>query len=306
MAKNNSGNNLASLSGISPVYEKLKDVDRINPGRVAVAIPIKNLYAAPSEWNFYSKHKEDKKVEVMNAIHKRGLDNPITVWKKPKDAVNEFYENHTELYNFGGTEYMVLLGHNRTDSTRDLNEATGDVAYETILAFVYQENELTPEKAHEIIVDDNYLNRVLTLEEKTRAVMHKYANNPDEDVTKLAEKLNMSAKSVRRYVKLGTMNEGIRKRVFSAQIGLTQAVKIAGYTSELQGWIEKEYGERLNNEIIAKFRKSHQRKQIEELFSQELDKEVTVSIKVPAHLKSKFEEMAKNWIKNHRKKDIIL
>lgn len=118
-------------------------------------VPLDKLSPAPADWNFYAPLPDDKLLELIESIRANDLLHPIVVWKQPDGAL------------------MILSGHNRVRAYTALLEKTGEDKYRRIPATVL--TDITADEAHEIVVDSNYVQRVLTPSEKARSISQKYA-----------------------------------------------------------------------------------------------------------------------------------
>ena len=118
-------------------------------------VPLDKLSPAPAAWNFYAPLPDDKLLELIESIRTSELLHPIVVWKQPDG------------------DLMILSGHNRVRAYTALLEKTGEDKYHRIPATVL--TDISADEAHEIVVDSNYVQRVLTPSEKARSISQKYA-----------------------------------------------------------------------------------------------------------------------------------
>ena len=136
--------------GVSPLFDgRPARHTRLEEG------PLDKLSPAPADWNFYAPLPDDKLLELIESIRANDLLHPIVVWKQPDGAL------------------VILSGHNRVRAYTALLEKTGEDKYRRIPATVL--TDITADEAHEIVVDSNYVQRVLTPSEKARSISQKYA-----------------------------------------------------------------------------------------------------------------------------------
>lgn len=281
-------------------------------GMMAKNIKIKYLYEAPSNWNFYDELDDNKKLELIESISENGLMSPIVIWEINKEKVSHLYETHTPQYNMSGFMYMVLAGHNRIDAYNKLYESTKDEKYLSIPAFIFYENELTEHDAKEIIVDTNYVQRVLSTKEKVMSVMYKYAeierNKTKKGATKniVAEELGLSPTMVFNYKKLGEIIEPLQNMVYDNKINITSILKISDKSKETQQWIYETYGNNITNKALNKIKQYMKRDDIAKIFEKEMKPKVKtkkVSVEVPEELVDEFKTMFSKWIYEKTKRD---
>lgn len=282
-------------------------------GMVAKNIPIRQLYEAPSHWNFYNELDENKKLELMESINENGLMSPIIVWEINKEKVKHLYDNHEDIYNIGGFIYMVLAGHNRVDAYMRLQKATKDIEYASIPAFIFLEKDLDEKSAKEIIVDTNYVQRVLSVEEMEKSILYKYdeiENNKTEkgrtrDI--VAKALGVSPAKVAQYKTLSSMYEPLKKMVYSGNIALVSVLKISDKSVEVQKKIYETYADRLDNKLLNRVKPYMDWDDISHTFNKALKpkevKKKKVSIEVPEDMVDEFKEMAYQWVYNRTKRD---
>ena len=143
-------------------------------------LPLDKLSPAPTEWNFYAPLPDDKLLELIESIQTNELLHPIVVWKQPDGAL------------------MILSGHNRVRAYTALLEKTGEEKYLRIPATVL--TDITADEAHEIVVDSNYVQRVLTPSEKARSISQKYALAGRKSAAKTASANPSTSRSARSTI----------------------------------------------------------------------------------------------------------
>ena len=191
-------------------------------------VPLDKLSPAPADWNFYAPLPDDKLLELIESIRANDLLHPIVVWKQPDGAL------------------MILSGHNRVRAYTALLEKTGEDKYRRIPATVL--TDITADEAHEIVVDSNYVQRVLTPSEKARSISQKYAlagrkKRSRNGVRKskyeqIGEEYNLSARQIARYVRLGSLDGCLLKLLDGGKLPLTTALRLVDFfcrESEVSG-----------------------------------------------------------------------
>lgn len=281
-------------------------------GMVARNTPIKHLYEAPTHWNFYNELDENKKIELIDSISENGLMSPIVVWEINKEKVKDLYENHTDVYSIGGFLYMVLAGHNRVDAYIRLYNVTKDNKYLSIPAFVFLENDLDEKSAKEIIVDTNYVQRVLSTKEMEKSILYKYDEIERDKTTKgrtrdlVADRLGISPAKVEQYRKLSNVIPPIKELMYEDKLALNSVLKLVDKTDELQQWLYDTHKDKLSNSLLNKIKPSMKRGNIEKLIEKECSVKVKckkVSIEIPEYLTDEFKLMCSKWLYEKTKRD---
>ena len=281
-------------------------------GMVAKNIPIKYLYEAPTNWNFYNQLDENKKVELMESIDENGLMSPIIVWEINKEKVKHLYDDSDVIYDMSGFVYMVLAGHNRVDAYMKLHRITNDNKYLSIPSIVFLEGDLDEYSAKEIIVDTNYVQRILSTKERVRSVLYKYSEIENKKEKKgrvkdlVAEELGLSPTMVFNYKKLGEIIEPLQDMVYDNSLNLTSILKIADKTQDTQQWMYDTYKGVLTSKLLNKVKPYMKRNEIEKLFEKELAPKIKtkkISVEIPEEFEDEFKEMAYQWVYNKTKRD---
>lgn len=270
-------------------------------------LSISALYSAPynEEWNDFKKLNADKAYELNQSIVDGGLLTPIIVWKIDKSMVQELYENNEDPYGFIGNEYMILAGHSRTYAFVQLYNATQDIKYTKIDAIV-REN-LTYDEARYIIKVTNFVNRELSAKEKRRNIkfMHDTLSKNKTKGMSIAKKISDDTGSALRTVQYQIeINEKLIPefiQMYDNEI-LTQGnvLKIAKLNQSLQQWMYETYSYRITNDVMRKFQKYFDRKElISTIFQEDVINYVPVTVEIPEKLEKKFREMTRKWIKRN-------
>lgn len=132
-------------------------------------------------------------------------------------------------------------------------EKTGEDKYRRIPATVL--TDITADEAHEIVVDSNYVQRVLTPSEKARSISQKYAlpgaqKRSRNGVRKskyeqIGEEYNLSARQIARYVRLGSLDGSLLKLLDGGKLPLTTALRLVDFSAENQKYLAAHHADEL-------------------------------------------------------------
>ena len=252
-------------------------------------VPLDKLSPAPAEWNFYAPLPDDKLLELIESIQTNDLLHPIVVWKQPDGAL------------------MILSGHNRVRAYTALLEKTGEDKYRRIPATVL--TDIAADEAHEIVVDSNYVQRVLTPSEKARSISQKYALTGRKKRSKngvrksryeqIGEEYNLSSSQIARYVRLGNLDNSLLKLLDSGKLPLTTALRLVDFPAESQKYLAAHHADELTSHKMVKLTADMTPAQMDAALQAE-PQTVRVSVTVPAALEDDFRRMAAEWVKAHR------
>ena len=252
-------------------------------------VPLDKLSPAPADWNFYAPLPDDKLLELIESIRANDLLHPIVVWKQPDGAL------------------MILSGHNRVRAYTALLEKTGEDKYRRIPATVL--TDITTDEAHEIVVDSNYVQRVLTPSEKARSISQKYAlagrkKRSRNGVRKskyeqIGEEYNLSARQIARYVRLGSLDGSLLTLLDGGKLPLTTALRLVDFPAESQKYLAAHHADELAGPKMARLTAAMTPEQMDAALQAE-PQTVRVSVTVPAALEEDFRRMAAAWVKAHR------
>ena len=252
-------------------------------------VPLDKLSPAPADWNFYAPLPDDKLLELIESIRANDLLHPIVVWKQPDGAL------------------MILSGHNRVRAYSALLEKTGEDKYRRIPATVL--TDITADEAHEIVVDSNYVQRVLTPSEKARSISQKYAlagrkKRSRNGVRKskyeqIGEEYNLSARQIARYVRLGSLDGSLLKLLDGGKLPLTTALRLVDFPAESQKYLAARHADELAGPKMARLTAAMTPEQMDAALQAE-PQTVRVSVTVPAALEEDFRRMAEEWLHTHR------
>lgn len=252
-------------------------------------VPLDKLSPAPAAWNFYAPLPDDKLLELIESIRTSELLHPIVVWKQPDG------------------DLMILSGHNRVRAYTALLEKTGEDKYHRIPATVL--TDISADEAHEIVVDSNYVQRVLTPSEKACSISQKYAlagrkKRSRNGVRKskyeqIGEEYNLSARQIARYVRLGSLDGSLLTLLDGGKLPLTTALRLVDFPAESQKYLAAHHADELAGPKMARLTAAMTPEQMDAALQAE-PQTVRVSVTVPAALEEDFRRMAEEWLHTHR------
>ena len=258
-------------------------------------INIDKLVNAPPEWNFYGALPDDKMEELVISIKDKGLLHALVVWDQ------------------GNGSYMILSGHNRKKAIEQLYEKTQDQKYKRIHCYVKKKNELNESQAQGIIIDTNWVQRILTTEEKSQSIFRKYTQikklpaNIDEQGEvihtrdNIADQLAISGRQVSNYMRLNYLVPSFKEMINNEKINIKSGVKLSYFSDKIQQWIYDNFIDIINNKNISTLNKDMTNSEIEYLFkvykSRSIINNFPIETKLNKYFKSKVEnENVKNTI----------
>ena len=211
------------------------------------------------------------------------------VWKQPDGAL------------------MILSGHNRVRAYTALLEKTGEDKYRRIPATVL--TDITADEAHEIVVDSNYVQRVLTPSEKARSISQKYAlagrkkrsrnGTRKSRYEQIGEEYNLSSSQIARYVRLSNLDGSLLKLLDGGKLPLTTALRLVDFPAESQKYLAAHHADELAGPKMARLTTAMTPEQMDAALQAE-PQTVRVSVTVPAALEEDFRRMAEEWLHTHR------
>lgn len=289
----------SSSAGYYSIIESYPDAE----GSKEIAhIDLELLSGAPDEWNFFPKISHSKLFEMMFSIQENGLFNPIIVWEydfedeKDKDC-----------------KYMILSGHNRVDAyntiirTYEKNPDFNRSEYEKIPAFIFGKDEINEEKAKEIIIDTNYIQRekddrrIMPLIVKNRMDIIKNRKDIEgRTVDAVAKDLGISGTKVFEDHQIATkIVPELNELYFTLKLKKKPLLRYAYFSEDIQFWIIDKFGDLINNENSMKLKKGMTKSEIEKCFTEvDEDKERNISFRVPESLEEEFTLMCEAWLKS--------
>lgn len=249
-------------------------------------IDIEKLVNAPSEWNFYRALPDDKMEELVNSIKDKGLLHALVVWEQ---------DNGT---------YMILSGHNRKKAIEQLFKDTQNQKYKKIHCYVKKKDQLNDTQAQGIIIDTNWVQRILTLEEKSQSIFRKYAqikklpaslNNQGEVIhtrDNIADQLAISGRQVSNYMRLNYLVPSFKEMISNEKINIKSGVKLSYFSDKIQQWIYDNFIDIIDNKSISTLNKDMINSEIENIFkvykNKSLINDSPIETKLNKYFKSKI------------------
>ncbi|MEN1761733.1 ParB/RepB/Spo0J family partition protein [Anoxynatronum sibiricum] len=252
-------------------------------------IDVTSLIPAPSEWNFFTPLTDSKMFELIESILSKGLLHPIVVWER---------EDST---------YMILSGHNRVKAYEYILKSTQDETFKKIPAFIKGENAITEDEAKEIIIDTNWVQRVLSPLEKSRSIATKYAvlrskshyksaynKYGDGKIRdKIAEEYKISGRQITELERLNKLIEPFKDKLYQNSISYSAGAKIALFDESIQQWLFDHYVDKMTSKYTRRFKGSLTQKQLEDILSQESTQEYKkISIEISSDVAELFENLS--------------
>lgn len=281
-----------SETSILGAGENVDVLSTFTVGMDIIAIDIDKLVSAPKEWNFYGDLPADKMDELVNSIRSNGLLVPLIVWEQ---------DNGT---------YMILSGHNRKKAIIQLLEEYKDafpqqfdadklseitnenikpvfnvnfiatlVDTNRIHCFVKRVNEISEEGAKEIIIDTNWVQRILTTTEKAKSIIYKYTSigrkkrskngeGKSEEVRDIiAAQFKIKGRQVSNYLRLNYLIPGFEDQLSRNKLSIKAGVVLSQFPNNIQTWIFNKYGEILSNKNILHLKKEMSKPEITKILN---------------------------------------
>lgn len=275
------------------------------PTEALVDIDISDLESAPEEWNFYRPLNDDKMEELLDSILNNGLLVPIIVWE---------LKNKLE-----GKKYMILSGHNRKKAYEMLKAITGDIKYNSIPALIKKYDELTDDEAREIIIDTNWVQRVLSPLEKARSVIEKYTvlqNKSKYDSKKnkygkgllrdiLGKQYNITGRQVDNYRSLDNLINEIQNLVKEDKVSITSASEVSKLNHNIQQWIFNNHPDKIKIRYTRKLKSSMDLGDVKQIFENNKEKKInTIKLNLPNEVFVKYKKLD-SAVKLQLEKEII-
>lgn len=165
--------------------------------------------------------------------------------------------------------------------------------------------DITADEAHEIVVDSNYVQRVLTPSEKARSISQKYAlagrkkrsknGERKSKYEQIGEEYNLSGRQIARYVRLGSLDKSLLALLDGGKLPLTTALRLVDFAPESQRYLAARHADELASPKMAKLTAAMSAEEIDAALQTE-PQTVRVAFTVPANLEGEFRRMAEQWL----------
>lgn len=249
-------------------------------------LALSQLQPAPAEWNFYRPLPEGKFLELINSIQEKGLLHPVVVWKHDG-------------------EYMILSGHNRVEAFRRLYEDGRHGQFATVPCVVF--DQLTEEAAREIIVDSNWVQRVLSPRERVLSITAKYAGlgrkkraateaEKGRGYDVIAAQYGLSGRQVARYVQLGNLCEAMLDMLDLGELSFRGACFYARYPIEVQEAVLARLSPLPDGKRLQGIGGGLTLEELLERLEAEKDFSVNVTFSVPKSKRAALEALVREWM----------
>lgn len=272
----------------------------VNTGLDTKLVNIDDLFEAPTEWNFYEALPPQKMQELIESIATLGLQEPVIVWNRDNDG-----------------HYMILSGHNRVRAFKKLKEIFNDSKYDKIHAII-KDSIIGEEGAKEIIVDTNWVQRVLTPMQKAKSIMFKYNKHKLDsrekkirmDINeKIAEEYSVTKRQIIDYKSLSNLSDKAQELMDNGSLIIKAGVQISKLTAESQDYIVENYSSALLNKNYNMIKKcvtednpkELDREKFKEVFCDK-NEESTITITIPSEYKNEFINDIQSIIENYEGK----
>lgn len=262
--------------------EKSMEAYIANMHKSKVTVDIDLFDDAPEAWNEFPAPPQVREVQMKMSIMNNGIIQPVIAWKQPNGR------------------YMILAGHTRIHLSREILEEYAESEhrrdYRAIPTIAFEYDEITEEKAREIIIDTNYLQRG-EMDPRTRVAIIKARIDlmnaqTDEKGRTVAQYLDtltdfgIKKSSAYQDVQIGTaIIAPLRELYFNSTISRSAVLRFAMFPENIQQWIYETYPDKLTSAYISKLKKGMKTKEdIAEAFQdeEEPDNLVRTQIKVPS------------------------
>lgn len=257
-------------------------------------VNLDDLVNAPTEWNFYGQLNHTKMMELIESIKEVGLQNAIVVWE------------------VDNKQYMILSGHNRSNAYRILRDTENYEKYKKIPAIVKKKDELTQEKAEQIIIDTNWVQRELTPIQKSKSIIKKYYSLRKTNGSKngnlnkiIAKEYNISEKSLITYKSLVDLIPEFQELIESGKLPIKTGMILSKYESIIQEFLYHNYDYKILIKKQSRIQKHLTKEDLIKTLSEE-DTKTEIKIDIKSELKEDFinelEELKKKYLFKYKVK----
>lgn len=264
---NNNNNNFNIANSLINVGDNKSSLTYVN---------LDDLIEAPKEWNFYGQLNHTKMMELIESIKEVGLQNAIVVWETDDN------------------KYMILSGHNRSYAYKILRDTENYEKFKTIPAIIKKKNELTDERAEQIIIDTNWVQRELTPIQKSKSIIKKYYSlrqlngSRNGNLNKIiAEEYNISEKSLITYKSLVDLIPEFQDLIETGKLPIKTGMMLSKFDEGVQDFLYHNY----DYKIIVKKQTKLQKYSTKEMLIKVLDEDdekVEIKIDIKSDLKEDF------------------
>lgn len=257
-------------------------------------VDLQKLDAAPIEWNFYAPLGKDKMIELLQSILVQGLLTPVILWERDKGR------------------YMILSGHNRVNAFKMLKEGLKDDKFSKIQAIIKGKDEITENDARQIIIDTNWVQRVLSVLEKSKSILDKYKLLVENEKTFyglnardiIAKDFDITGRQIDNYRSLNYLINEFRLLIQSGKVSIDAGSRVSKLDPKVQLWIYENFYESMTNSKLKKLNPVMGKVEIKHILSADKKKPeenlATIQLKVKKEEKKKIEKMLLEWLKENK------
>lgn len=266
-------------------------------------IPLEYLIPAPPELNIFSTLPKDKykRLEMKFSIMNSGLFNPIIVWKQEQ-----------------GNNYMILSGHTRTEIYKEIHteftkyQSPDAIHFKSIPAIVYQYDELDMDKAYEIIIDTNYIQRAsidnrympMLVQHRTQ-IIQQQKDRQGKTLDIVAKELRVGRTCVYENLLLATkVDDYLAAYFYSGILTKKNVIKFAAYDIKTQFKIYRQCSAYICNASVSKLNSKMNFEQIKATLikyklAENVPTEKAVSFKINSNYERQFKRAVNKLIREN-------
>lgn len=236
--------NLTASSGAESLAAQMAALGMDSGEHPLQQISLERLRFAPEEWNFFQKLPDDKFFELLQSMQDNGLLVPLIVWEQHDGS------------------YMILSGHNRFRAARKLSEEVNEDRFLRVPCRVYRYDDLDEDKAREILIDCNWVQRVLSPAERVKSISYKYAQvgrqkrgSGQRAYELVAEQFGLKPTQVYQYTRLSELDSYWLDKLDSRTLSVKAGAHLAKLDETQQKALKKK-GDALTNAQILSVKKN--------------------------------------------------
>lgn len=266
-------------------------------GKKEQRIDLELMDNAPDEWNFFSELKEEqpsKYAELKMSIYNNGVLQPLILWKQENGR------------------YMILAGRNRRDASRDIiidcqdEPGFDEEKFRYIKSIVYEPDEIKVDKAQEIIIDTNYVQREYTpktrvlITKKRMGILEKQRYSKGRSIEQLAKEMKIEKSAIYDNLAIGQkVIEPLQEMYFDGKLTKKAVLKFVYFEFETQQWILDNFLDKITDARVKRLKKSMKsRDEIQKVFT-DADEEIKlkrIEVSIPVDRVEEFQKMVEVFL----------
>lgn len=290
----------STKSDMEEVSKRQQDYQDIieKTGKEEQKIDLELMDNAPDSWNFFSELKVEqpsKFAELKMSIYNNGVLQPLILWKQESGR------------------YMILAGRNRRDASKDIitdcqdEPGFDEKKFRYIKSIVYDTDEITEEKAQEIIIDTNYVQREYTpktrvlITKKRMGILEKQRYSKGRSIEQLAKEMKIEKSAIYDNLAIGQkVIEPFQELYFEGKLTKKAVLKFTYFDFGMQEWMLENFSEQITDARVKRLMKSMKSKdEIRKVFSDD-DKGANfrrIEVSVPVNRIEEFQKMVEDFLK---------